>query len=373
MKTIHRYILRECFWPFLIGAFFFTFVFIVERLPKLVELYAEKGTPFLIVFQLFIYTLPFTAALTIPMGVLFGVLLAFERMSSNSEIIAMRASGVSILSIFKPVLLFGILITLVMFWFTNYVMPETNHRYKNLWREALLSNPSIGLRDRIFTEISDTRGEKRKISMLNTSEDGQHMESVFIYEYNEGMDDIKITYAQAGHWENNEPNSPLVTLVLTNGMTIGLNLSELEKLDHLKFENFTLNIFNETVDYSPTAIRGLREVSAFDIRKQIQEKIEKKQVVTPQYYVEYHKKFSIPFICLIFVLVGMPLGITFKRGGKGMSMGTAVVIIFIYYGLLMGMETFGKRGKIDPSLSMWLPNIILLCCGLYFFYRHIKE
>ena len=96
-------------------------------------------------------------------------------------------------------------------------------------------------------------------------------------------------------------------------------------------------------------------------------------MVAPTFYVEYHKKFSIPMICLIFVIIGMPLGITFKRSGKGMSFGSAVIIIFFYYAFLTLGEALGKKNIINPSFSMWLPNAVIFIFGMFFFYRRAKE
>ena len=227
----------------------------------------EKGASFWVIFKLFLLMLPFTAALTIPMGLLFGILLAFGRFSSNSEIIAMRSSGISIYSIFKPAFYFGLAVTFIMFLFTNYIMPETNHHYKVLWKSVLYSNPSIALRDRVFTEVPNSN---KKISALSTSRDGNEMTSVFISEFNRQEGNVKITYAQGGHWENNEPNSPLITLVLNDGVTMGVDIDDPESLEHLKFEKFTINIKNSVHKINET--RGLREVSAFNIHRQIKKK-----------------------------------------------------------------------------------------------------
>ena len=369
MRIVYRYIIWECIPPFITGSFFFTLIFIVDKLRQLVELTLEKNTPIEITLQLFLYMLPFTTAITIPMGVLFGTLMAFGRLSSNSEIIAMRAGGVSIYNIFKPILYFGIAVTIIMFLFINHVMPESNYRFKSLWRSVMVSNPGIILRDRVFSDIPNSR---KKISTINVSDDGQTMESVFIYEFDNDQDIAKITFSEYGEWLNNELNSPLITLHLTKGRSIELDMNNFDEIQNLDFDSISLNIVNELRN-AGNVRKGPRELSAFEIKKLIEDKIEKKQKVRASEYVEFHKKFSIPAACLIFVIIGMPLGITFQRTGKGMSFGAAIIIIFIYYIFLHLGEVLGHKQLIHPFLSMWLPNLVLFFIGGAVFWKRARE
>ena len=110
-----------------------------------------------------------------------------------------------------------------------------------------------------------------------------------------------------------------------------------------------------------------------EIAKRIKIMQDKNQHVYPLLYVEYHKKFSIPLACLIFVIVGMPLGITFHRSGKGVSFGLAFIILFVYFIFLQLGEILGNKEIISPSLSMWVPNIILFITGAYIFFLRAKE
>ena len=369
MKIINRYILWECIPPFITGSLFFTLIFILDKLRQLVELSVEKNIPFNITFELFVYMLPFTTAITIPMGVLFGTLMAFGRLSGHTEIIAMRASGISIYAIFRPIFYFGISSSILMFFFINYVMPETNYRYKVLWRSVMVSNPGIILRDRVFSEIPNST---KKISTMEVSEDNNTMNSVLIYEFDNNKEQAKITFAEQGEWMNNELNSPLITLLLKKGRTIELDMNNFEEIQNLEFETVSLNIVND-VQNPITSTRGPREKSAFEIKQSIDNKIKNNQIVQAYDYVEFHKKFSIPAACVIFVIIGMPLGITFKRSGKSMSFGGAIIIIFIYYIFLHIGEVLGNKKMIHPALSMWLPNLILFIIGFLIFIIRSRE
>ncbi len=369
MKIVNRYILWECVPPFITGSLFFTLIFILDKLRQLVELAVEKNIPLNITMELFVYMLPFTTAITIPMGVLFGTLMAFGRLSGHSEIIAMRAGGISIYAIFRPIFYFGVISSILMFFFINYIMPETNYRYKVLWRSVMVSNPGIILRDRVFSDIPNS---SKKISTMEITDNNTTLDSVFIYEFDNNKDLAEITFAEEGEWVSNELNSPLITLLLKKGRTIELDINNFEEFKNLEFEAITLNIIND-IKNPINATKGPREQSAFEIRQSIINKIKNNQIVQAYDYVEFHKKFSIPAACIIFVIIGMPLGITFKRSGKSMSFGGAIIIIFIYYIFLHIGEVMGNKKMIHPALSMWLPNLILFVIGALIFVIRSRE
>jgi lipopolysaccharide export system permease protein len=313
--------------------------------------------------------IPFTTAITIPMGVLFGILMAYGRFSSNSEITAMRANGISIYKIFLPAATFGVIMTIVMFLMVNYYVPESNFRYISLRKSVAYSNPGIMLENRVFSRIPNT---KKRISTLNVSEDGQLMDSVFIYEMDDKNQKIKITYADKGEWFDNSLNSPLIKLRLTNGRILDLDYDNFKEIQFLKYDTIDMNIITQIKEVNHKR-KSLRELSWKEVADKIKQRIKNKQQVSSIYYVEFHKKFSIPIACLVFVVIGVPLAVSFHRSGKGVSFVSAIIIIFVYYIFLNIGEMLGTKNFIPPQLSMWLPNIIILTIGLILFYRKTQE
>jgi len=367
-KIIDRYILNETIGPFLIGTGFFTFIFVIQKIRDLVKLSIEKAIPIYVTAQLFLYMLPFTAAITIPMGVLFGILLAFGRLSSHSEIIAMRANGISIYRTFLPAGLFGIIISAGLFIFINYVVPETNLRYRILYRSVMYSNPGIFLEDRVFTDLPNTQ---KKISSLSVSEDGNEMDSVFIYELENNK--IKITYAKKGMWSNNNVNSPLISLHLKNGRSFEIGLNDFKEIQNLEFGEIEMNIINTIRSTDAEIVPGPRESSVWTIARQIKEKKDTHKYVSSKLYVELHKKITIPVACLAFVIIGMPLAVSFNRSGRGIGFVSAIIIIFVYYLFMVLGETLGNKDMISPHFSMWIPNFVLFVIGIFLFIQKTKE
>lgn len=371
LPTIQWYLLRECLGPILVGILFFTLVFALQRIGELVALTMEKATPFSITSQLFIYMIPFTAAITVPMGVLFGIIATFGRLSGQSEIIAMRANRVSLLAMFLPILMVGVFFSGGLFYFINWVMPESNFRYKTLYKAVVYSNPGILLQDRVFTDLPNT---DKKISTLGVSDDGKQMHSVFLYERDRTAGRVKIIYSENGFWLNNTLNSPLITLKLQKGRSLELGETNFDDVQALQFEETAFNIRNtiQTVEIDERD-KGFREMNVVRVGKLIQSRLRAKVEISSELWIEYHKKYSIPAACLVFVFLGVPLGISFARSGRGISFGTAVGIIFIYYALLTLGETMGNKRVIPAQFSMWLPNIVLMVAGIYFFIRRARE
>ncbi len=369
LPTIQTYIFMEILPPSLVGAAFFTLVFALQKIGELVALTIEKATPFDVTLQLFLYMLPFTAAITIPMGVLFGVIYAYGRLSGNSEIIAMKATRLSTWGLFLPALVFGFISMCVMFYFINYVMPEANFRYKTLYKAVIYSNPGILLSDRVFTDLPNT---EKRISSFETSDDGKTMHSVFIYEKNRDEKKIKVIYSEQGQWLNNGLNSPLITLKLKRGRSLEIGVTNFDDLQSVRFEQIDMNIAN-AVQSTGIEEKGLRELDFFTVLKMIQVRLKAKTEISTELYIEFHKKMSIPFACMVFVVLGMPLGISFSRSGRGISFGSALLIIFIYYALMTLGETMGNKKVIPAQLSMWIPNVALLLAGGFLFWKKTRE
>ncbi|OHD55281.1 MAG: hypothetical protein A2096_02315 [Spirochaetes bacterium GWF1_41_5] len=368
MKIIDRYILREIIPPFIVGTAFFTFVMVINKfVADLIRLYFEKNIDFLVVMRLFIYMLPFTMALTVPMGVIFGILIGFGRMAHDTEITALQASGISMLRIYLPALALGLCLSVLMILFNNYILPETNHRYKTLYRNVIFSNPGILLADRTFTSIPDTR---QQVTALHYNDAEQKMDDVFIYEFS--GEQLKVTWARKGAWINNYVNSPLIILRLTDSIILEIDMKDLSRYQPTICENIDIKI-KTRISQEESLPRSLREISAWEIAKKIQEELKQNIKSKPFMYVEYHKRFSIPFACLVFVVIGSPLAVSARRSGKGIGMGFSIIIIFSYYIFMFLGETNASSGRMPAALGMWLPNIVLLAAGSIFFVRSVRQ
>ncbi|PCG19486.1 LptF/LptG family permease [Brachyspira sp. G79] len=410
MKKITKYIILETIGPFLAGILFFTFVFVIQLLPELIRLIMNNGAPLLMSLETFVYMLPFNIAITIPMSILMASIIGYGRLSSDNEIIVMRALGFPHMRIYMPIIVLGFFTFLFSLFFNNVIMSESNYRYRALISYMVNIRPSIAVGKLEFTEISDMG-----FSIGAKYADDRSISNVVIYDKSETK---RVITAKYGLWKNNEANSQVVTLTLYDGVVQEMPNYGFVTNDYTVFDSMDINIIRN-VSTLTSHERGLREMPSWEILKKINEakskanksvdeqitgminnsynnvqntgiditsfsneyiktnsaelvSIRKKAIeesVPYFYYVEFYKFISIPAACLFMVLIGAPLGIVGKRSGKGFGFGISVIVVVIYYLLITAAELLAGGKKVPPILAMWFPNIVLAMMGGFFMIR----
>jgi len=388
MKTLHRYVLAEHVGPFIFAVFTATLVLLLARVFKMMELIISKGVDVLTVGELFSYLLPSLLALTIPMGVMVAALMAFGRLSSDNEITALKASGVSLYDIIWPVVIAGLLMSGGMYFFVDRVVPESNLRFKDLMLSIGMKRPDLEIKERVF--IQDFPGYELYIEHLD-DKTGE-MENVTIFQVEGGR--LKTTIlAERGRIASRNVRG-LVVLELYDGEMHEVSAETPNTYRRLRFKKQVVNLeFESEMVRDARAAKGDREMTLVEMRRAlakldegiamaaaepaptfIEEKYKKQQLQTlarrrNEYLVEIYKKTSIPFACCCLVLVGAPLGVVVRRAGKGAGFTFSIGFFLLYYIFLLAGEAFGDRGIMPPWLAMWLPNIILTALGVYLLIR----
>ena len=410
MKKITKYIILETIGPFLAGILFFTFVFVIQLLPELIRLIMNNGAPLLMSLETFVYMLPFNIAITIPMSILMASIIGYGRLSSDNEIIVMRALGFPHMRIYMPIIILGFFTFLFSLFFNNVIMSESNYRYRALISYMVNIRPSIAVGKLEFTEISDMG-----FSIGAKYADDRSISNVVIYDKSKTK---RIITAKYGLWKNNQANSQVVTLTLYDGVVQEMPNYGFVTNDYTVFDSMDINIIRN-VSTLTSHERGLREMPSWEILKKINEAKNKanesvaKQItgminksyrnvkktgiditsfsneyiktnsaelisirekaieesVPYFYYVEFYKFISIPAACLFMVLIGAPLGIVGKRSGKGFGFGISVIVVVVYYLLITAAELLAGGKKVPPLLAMWFPNIVLAIMGGFFMIR----
>ena len=369
---VDRYIFKSFLLPFFTGVCFFTFILILDPLKRLLELAIEKNAPIIIIIKLFLNLIPPITSLSIPVGVLFGVLMSYGIFSANSEIIAMRSCGIRPLNIYRPAILFGIIMTIGVFFWLNNLVPYSNQNFSKIYRLLSFYNPGLLLESRVFKKVPNN--PHQQISVWEIEEDTGVMGPVIIYDRSPTQNKLQVTFAKEGEWLNNNPNSELTTLHLKKGRRIDINLAKnraaIKKNDNdiqeSEFDKIDLNIEDKRTFHEINS-KSLRERTVFEISDIIKEIKGKKRKVRPVYYIELNKKLSIPFACIIFVIIAIPMGTTFHRSGKGISFGAAIIISIVYYVFLqLGILVAEKGGSTAMAkMGIWIPNIITFIVAIF--------
>lgn len=380
-KLIDRYILKEVFSPFLIGLLVYTFVMLMNQILLLSEIFIVRDVPFKSVMSLLFYLIPSLLAFTVPMSVLVGILAGLSRMSSDSEITALKTLGVNYTRILRPLLFFSLGGMLLTAFLTLYFAPWANYKWTQLFKDTVLTRVQLQITPRQFNEsLPNTVIYIQDITKTN------EWENVFV-QMTGDPEEPKVIYAERGGLSF-FPEDKLAVLKLYNG-AVHYPISDSEGYRITTFEYNEEEIDVENLFHTFSNEKGKREKNIkelFQVVNEMEEEIQKipetqeNSIRIKQqrrdlngHKVEIHKKFALPFSCLIFALLGLSLGATTKKGGRTSGFTISIVIILIYYILITAGEQLSIDSDFPTWLGMWGPNILLFICGLYFFIRSLRE
>ena len=413
MKILSRYILKEHLSPFFLSLLVVTFVLLIDRAIDLMNTIIEKRLDIGTVLQLFGLSLPYMLSLSIPMAVLVATILTFGKLTVDRETIAMKASGINIYSLLGPLFIAAILFICLLVYFNHYFLPNTNHKLKNFSVSIVYYRPMTIIKPKEFTTISDYT--------IYTEENlNDELKNIIVYDRTQANFPRIIT-AQKGRIVQMDKGNSL-QVILQNGEMHNRNEQEKGKYQVTKFETFTVNIRDLAVgmDFGESGYRSDRELTynqlVADINNKKQELTNQKLEITnlqkrleelqkqPDDYaksvetrrlsimksmaedqykeilenlrslqVEYHKKFALAFAIIIFVMMGVPIGLMTRSSGIGMAFSVSSVIFLIYYIALTGGEQLADRALMSPFLSMWITNIIFFIIGLWLIHLSIHE
>jgi lipopolysaccharide export system permease protein len=432
MKKLQVYAVKEFVPPFILSIGVFTFVMLLDKLLDLLEMIVSKGVPMRTVGEIFLLLLPSMVAVVIPMGVLAGVLIAVGRLSSDLEVTAMKASGVSIFSLTVPLMAVAVLLAAVLVYFNNNVLPDANHMARNLLLDVGTMRPTARIIPGMFVDdIENYRilvGEKDDLT--------GELHDVVIHENIPGRPRRTIT-ALYGTMEPVSANR--LRLVLHDGQM--QELSGDSAFRTLDYEMYTVEVTRSAelvrrdrdtrgdremssrqmramVDSMQTAITALRDSidtlaleplalldggsigiggsSVFppadtltdrsrfsQARNFITQRSVEMRIIDDlaastvrnvnRFSVEIHKKYSIPVACIVFILIGVPLALSTRNSSAGLALGMSLILILVYYLFLIGGEQLADRGLLSPFLSMWAPNLLLGGLGIFLTVRSLYE
>ncbi|HLW52393.1 MAG TPA: LptF/LptG family permease [Candidatus Angelobacter sp.] len=361
MRIFTRYILKEVLAHGLIGASVFTFVVFVRLVSRIMELVVRNSAPVPSVAQLFFFTLPQALTITIPMGVLVGILLGLSRMAADSEVTAMRASGVSVRKFLKIVSIFGVSAWLLALGNTVYLAPRSQAALAKLESNLISSEITIELQPRVFYE--DIPNMVLYVDDVSSASRTAVWKNVFLADFS-NRDSLKITIAKEAVAAAGEGNN--IQIHLING--------EVHESDARAPNQYNITTFNETdmVLSRPAPARPAAEaapVAQMSGAELLRQSRNSKPDLARWYWIEFNRRLALPTACLVLVLIGIPLGLSAKKGGKGAGFVLTIVLVFIYYFLSIIGVSMARGGKASPVLGVWMANIIFAVAGTLLLWR----
>ena len=428
MKILDRYILKAHLGTFFFAFVTIIFVFILSFLTQFLERLIGKGLDFSIIAEVVLLQSAWMVSLAVPMAALVSTVMAFSTLTNSSELTVMRSGGISIYRLVAPVLLAALALSLLMERFNNVLMPEANYKANSLFADITRMKPGLGLDKNAFSdvikgysimvrdidnetgELSDIvlydrgRPDVRTVIMaakgrIQFTEDYSHLvltlEDGQIHELAlPRMDRYrKMVFAKNryvfdatgyGFERSDDRNrrrggkelsaADLLTMARKFHLKGDVAESSIDKgIEALRAEIATIRRRPaSSPEALPPAVTG-RAIEAVDtMLDDLSQRIEQMQENRESfndYMIEYHKKYSLAFACLVFAVVGAPLGVMARRGGFGAGAALSLFFFVLYWVLLIGGEKIAERGVLAPAIVVWLPNVMLAAAGLFMMYR----
>ena len=354
MRILLRYITKEMAMPLLFGAAAFTSLFISGDLLNLANLVVQTGAPLTGALKVFVLKLPQVIVWTLPMSVLIATLLALSKLSASSEIVAMKAGGMSFLRIIQPVLLVALLMSALSFITQEVVVPAANTKARQVLVEEIYGSTLPTVTSHVV--VKEQTGEHLQWMLYARQFDSKTLVLTDVTIITMEADKPRqVTYASRVIWDSN-------TWYMEEGVTHTLG-------DDAAF-TMTFGSGRQPISLGQTpqqlaaGQKDPEQMSLAELKENIAV-LRAQGAQVRDLEVKMHSKYSIPFAAIIFAMVGAPLGIQPHRSATSIGFGLSIILIFIYYTLMTFGSALGQGGYLPPWLAAWCQNIALGGCGLF--------
>lgn len=367
MKIIHRYIFTEVLKIFFLSTMFLTMVMFLDKAMFMTDLILNRGLSLFEVFRMVLYISPIFLSVTIPISVLIAVIVAFNQFSAENEFVVMKSSGWSFMYLLRPVLLFSFLAYITTNIIIFYALPVGNQALKKMIFNIIKTRANIDIKPNVFNRDFDNM-----VLMVKEKSSSNGFKGVFIAD-SSYKGSTKVILSDEGYILT-DPTNFRIQLQLRNGSIHDL-AKQGEDYQIIKFDRYDLTLdIPGTNQLKKKQFLKTREMSIAELKQRINEtkNIKWKEAMAAA-QIELSKRFSIPLTCILFAIIGVPLGITSRRSGKSGGFISAVLVVLSYYVILVLLQNLGRIGKINPYFSVWIPNIILFIMVIYVGYKTQNE
>lgn len=362
MRILTRYILGEVVSHALIGAAVFTFVLFTRDLGRILELVVRNSAPLPSVAEIFFFTVPVALTYTIPMGVLVGILIGLSRLAADSEITAMRASGLGVWTFLRIVSIFVVVAWLLALGNSVYLAPRSLAALGQLQNRLKGAQASFEVQPRVFYE-----GFPKSVLYVQdvkAATGAAIWKGVFLADLSDPLTP-RIILAREGLLVSQGPDT--LDLHLTNGST--------HEADPKNPDRYQISTF-QTTDIpiqipAPQGTQGQEPVSMGEMPIwDLLHAARTGDPVTRRWtLLEFHRRLALPTACIVLAFVGIPLGLSSKRGGKSSGFVLTILLVFLYYSLSLIGVSLARQGRLSPASGVWLADAAFLIGGIFLLWR----
>ncbi len=362
IRILTRYILGEVVSHALIGAAVFTFILFTRDLGRILELVVRNSAPLPSIAEIFFYTIPVALTYTIPMGVLVGILIGLSRLSADSEVTAMRASGLSVWSFLRVCSIFVILAWLLALANSVYIAPMSMASLGNLQNRLESSQASFEVQPRVFYE---------------------GFPKIVLY-----VQDVK-AMAGGALWKGvfladlSDPAAPRITLakqgllVSQSASTLDLHLTDgsTHEADPKNPDQYQISTFQVTdIPIQVPAAQSHQQSESASLSEmtlgQLLQSAHTGDANSRRWAsIEFHRRLALPTACLVLAMVGVPLGLSSKKGGKSSGFVLTILLVFLYYSVSLIGVSLARQSRLSPGAGVWLADAFFLLGGAFLLWQ----
>ncbi len=367
MRILDRYVLKEMAGPFAAGLTVYSFFFLINLLFQLAALVIQQGLSPASSGALLLLHLPNLLSYTLPVALLVGTIIAFGRLSSDSEVIAMRAGGLRGIHFLRAPLLFGAGVFSVLLLFNLWLIPACRTAADAIQRE---SAQALNLVRLLKPGVFFDRLPGVLVYAQSTDLKAGRYERVFVFSREGNAVDV-LTLADHGRVVRS-PDGGSLSFLLENGETVRFDRKKPDKVQVAAFDRQALTVEGAAAK-AKSERKGLFESGTLELlgRIQILEGRDDPASRRARYALgyEFHRRFATALAALVFVLLGVPLGTVNVRGGKGAGFSLSLLVVLVYWVLLSALGDLANAGKLNPVVAAYLPDLLLLAAGVVLLVR----
>jgi lipopolysaccharide export system permease protein len=365
-KIIDRYIFREIAVPFFMILAVFTFVLLMGKILQVMDLMVNKGIAFLDIARLTIYLVPGFLVFTVPISLLISILIGVGRLSGDNEWTVLRMSGLSLSKLSRPIAWASFATFLITLATTLFLVPKGNTASRALLFDIAQNKAGIGIHEKVFIDyFKDILLYADRIPVS-----GDFLEGIFLSDSHLGKNENTIIARRA--YLLPDPDKRYITLRLEDGSThtVDPNFSTYRKAD-FHFYDIKLET-GVAIAGGKEEHKSSTEMTFPELKRTVKDR-SLKDVEIRELMIELNKKLAIPLSCLIFPLLGIPLGIRAHRSVRARGFTAGLIIMMIYYLLRLAGEAMVETGHIPPFVGVWTPNALFAVAGALLFFSSARE
>lgn len=362
IRILTRYVLGEVVSHALIGAAVFTFILFTRDLGRILELVVRNSAPLPSIAEIFFYTIPVALTYTIPMGVLVGILIGLSRLAADSEVTAMRASGLSVWSFLRICLIFVVIAWLLALINSVYVAPRSLASLDDLQNHLKSSQASFEVQPRVFYE-----GFPKivlYVQDVKAMAGGAIWKGVFLADLSDPSAP-RVTLAKEGLLVSQGPET--LDLHLTDGST--------HESDPKNPDQYQISTFQTTdIPIQVPAAQNQQQSEPASLSEmnipQLLKSARTADANTRRWtLIEFHRRFALPTACVVLAMVGIPLGLSSKKGGKSSGFVLTILLVFLYYSISLIGVSLARQARLAPWAGVWMADFVFLLGGAFLLWQ----